>query len=157
MELDWNKYIEIAQRFQGKARFEDREDLKHGIILRLAELASNNGHKPFTEWAMLRVASYVVMEYWHAEKRNGKVVTINSRTEDGDGDNVELIDTLTNDKALDLDAWLDARVWLLHCPRRLVEIAHKKMKGVTLNPDERKCLSRFRQAEQTSLVGNVTF
>ena len=86
MELDWNKYIEIAQRFQGKARFEDREDLKDSIILRLAELASNNGHKPFTKWAMLRVASYVVMEYWHAEKRNGKVVTLNARTEDGEGD-----------------------------------------------------------------------
>jgi len=62
--LDWQKYMEIADKFQHKARYEDREDLRQDIILRLAEVASNNGHKPFTEASMLRIASYVVMEYW---------------------------------------------------------------------------------------------
>ena len=151
MELDWNKYIEIAQRFQGKARFEDREDLKHGIILRLAELASNNGHKPFTEWAMLRVASYVVMEYWHAEKRNGKVVTLNARTVDSEGDSVELIDTLANDKALDLDAWLDAKIWLLSCPKRLVHIAVKKANRIALDNADLIYLCKWRKKGQESL------
>jgi len=152
MELDWNKYIEIAHRFQGKARFEDREDLKHGIILRLAELASNNGHKPFTEWAMLRVASYVVMEYWHGVKRNSNVVTLNTRIEDYEGDSVEMMDTLIDDKALDLDAWLDARVWLLSCPKRLAHIANKKVKGELLSKTDRQYLWRFRKGGQKTLV-----
>ena len=47
MELDWHKYNEIATKFQRKAKHEDREDLKQDIILRLAEVASNNGHEPF--------------------------------------------------------------------------------------------------------------
>ena len=62
--LDWEKYISIADRFQHKAKREDREDLRQDIILRLAELASDNGHKPLTEPAMLRIASYVTQEYW---------------------------------------------------------------------------------------------
>ena len=67
--LDWNKYIAIADRFQHKARFEDREDLKHDIIVRPADVARNNGHKPFTEVAMMRIASYAVAEYWRAYYR----------------------------------------------------------------------------------------
>jgi hypothetical protein len=62
--LDWDKYIAVAERFQHKAKVEDREDLKHTIILRLAQVASNNGHKPFTEAAMYRVASFEVANYW---------------------------------------------------------------------------------------------
>lgn len=151
MELDWDKYIEIANRFQCKARFEDREDLKDNIILRLAELASNNGHKPFTEWAMLRVASYVVMEYWHGVKRNSNAVTLNTRIEDYEGDSVEMMDTLIDDKALDLDAWLDARVWLLSCPRRLVEIARKRAKGKALDRKDRDYLSYHRNKSQVKL------
>jgi hypothetical protein len=35
--LDWEKYISIADKFQAKAKREDKEDLKHTIILRLAQ------------------------------------------------------------------------------------------------------------------------
>ncbi|MFC2024139.1 hypothetical protein ACFLTJ_00965 [Chloroflexota bacterium] len=60
----WNKYTAIAERFQHKARREDREDLKNDTIVRLADVARNNGHKPFTEVAMMRIASCAVAEYW---------------------------------------------------------------------------------------------
>jgi len=40
--LDWGKYIAVAERFQHKARHEDREDLKHDIILALAEQRERN-------------------------------------------------------------------------------------------------------------------
>jgi len=143
--LDWQKYIAIAERFQHKARAQDREDLRHSIILRLAEVAQRNGHKPFTEWAMLRVASYVVMEYWHAEKRNGKVVSLDTVIDDGEGNTVALIDTLADDKAIDLDAWLDAKTWLLGCPRRLVQIAHKKANGIALTWADHKYIERYRR------------
>src|SRR4030042_49008 len=65
--LDWEKYIAVAERFQYKAKAQDKEDLKHTIILRLAQVASNNGHKPFTKAVMYRIASYVVADYWRAQ------------------------------------------------------------------------------------------
>jgi hypothetical protein len=67
--LDWEKYIAVADRFQHKARHEDRQDLKHTIILRLAQVASNNGDKSFTEATMCRIASYIVADYWRAQYR----------------------------------------------------------------------------------------
>ena len=145
MELDWVKYSEIADRFQYKARYGDREDLRHNIILRLAEVASNNGHKPFTEGAMIRVASYVVMEYWHAEKRNGKVVSLNAEVEDWEGNGIELIDTIADDSAIDLEAWVDARTWLLGCPKRLIQIAHKRVSGIALEGNDQRYLNRYQR------------
>ncbi|MBA7641150.1 hypothetical protein ES703_48823 [subsurface metagenome] len=150
--LDWEKYSEVADRFQYKARFDDREDLRHNIIMRMAEVAQRNGHKPFTEGAMVRVASYVVMEYWHTEKRNGRLISLNTEIGDGEGDTIELIDTIADDNAIDLEAWLDARVWLLGCPKRLVEIAHKKVSGIALTKTDQKYLERYRQKHQLCLL-----
>jgi hypothetical protein len=149
--LGWEKYSAVAERFQYKARYEDRGDLRHNIIIRLAEVAQRNGHKPFTEGAMVRVASYVVMEYWHTEKRNGRLISLNTDIDNGEGDAIELIDTIADDNAIDLEAWVDARVWLLGCPKRLVGIAHKRVSGIALDHGELCYLSRFRQREQKKL------
>ncbi len=145
--LDWQQYIEIADKFQHKARYDDREDLRQDIIVRLAELASNNGHKPLTEGAMVRVASYVVMEYWHKLKRQPTILSLNYELDDGDGDTTELWQTLADDKAIDLDAWLDARVWLLGCPQRLVQIAVKRYSGKPLSDKDRQYWHRVQEKE----------
>jgi hypothetical protein len=147
MQLDWDKYMEIADRFQHKARYQDREDLRHDIIVRLAELASNNGDKPITEASMLRVASYVTMEYWHQEKRVLTMLSLNDEIEDGEGDSIELYQTLADDKAIDLELWQDARRWLLGCPKRIVRIACKRMLGKPLNKREQTSLTRYRQKQ----------
>ena len=152
MELDWEKYSEVADRFQYKARYEDRDDLKHNIILRLAEVASRNGHKPFSEGAMVRVASYVVMEYWHSEKRNGKVISLNNIVSDYEGDSAELLDTIADDSAIDLESWVDSRTWLLGCPKRLVEIASKRIGGIALNNADMVYLCKWRKKELRALV-----
>ena len=145
--LDWKKYIAIADRFQHKARYEDREDLRQDIILRLAEVASNNGHKPFTEASMVRVASYVAMEYWHNLKRQPTILSLNEEIDDGEGNSIELYQTIADDKAIDLDAWLDAKAWLNGCPNRLIAIADKKVKGKPLDKKDQKYLERYRQKE----------
>jgi len=150
--LDWEKYSEVADRFQYKARFQDREDLQHNIVVRLAEVAQRNGHKPFTEWAMLRVASYVVMEHWHTEKRNGKIISLNTVIDDGECDAIELIDTLADDSAIDLEAWVDARVWLMGCPKRLVGIAHKRVSGIALDNADKLYLGKWRKKAQKRLL-----
>jgi len=103
--------MELADKFQHKARYEDREDLRQDIILRLAEVASDNGHKPLTEASMPRVASYVAMEYWHDLKRQATILSLNEEINDGEGDSIELYQTIADDKAIDLDAWLDAKTW----------------------------------------------
>ena len=130
MELDWHKYTEIAKRFQSKAKPEDREDLRQDIILKLAELASNNGHEAFTEGAMVRVASYTVMAYWRDLMRKPSMLSLNNELEDEAGNVAELWQTLADDKALDLEAWQDAKRWLLGCPRRLIKIAVKRNHAV---------------------------
>ncbi len=145
--LDWQKYSQIADRFQHKARYQDREDLRHDIVLRLAELASNNGDKPFTEASMLRVASYVTMEYWHRQKRVLTMLSLNVEIQDDEGNSTELWETLADDKAIDLELWQDAKRWLLGCPRRLVSIAHKRVAGKPLNKNEQTYLTRARRKE----------
>jgi hypothetical protein len=147
MTLDWQKYIEIADKFQHKAKAADREDLRQDIILRLAEVASNNGHEPFTEGAMVRVASYTVMAYWRDRMRKPTILSLNGELSDGDGDTAELWQTLADDKAIDLEAWLDAKRWLLGCPKRLVQIAYKRYIGKPLNGKDQDYLDHYRQRE----------
>ena len=147
MELDWHKYNQIANTFQYKAKPQDREDLKQEIILRLAIVASKNGHEPFTEGAMVRTASFVVKSYWRDIMRQPYMVSLNGDTETDDGYTTELWQTLADDKALDLEAWQDAKTWLLGCPRRLIEIAYKKLNGIILNNQEHQYLWRQRQKE----------
>jgi len=147
MTLDWQKYIEIADKFQHKAKAADRQDLRQDIILRLAEVANNNGHKPFTEGSMVRVASYTVMAYWRDLMRKPTVLSLNGEIDNGDGDTVELWQTLADDKAIDLEAWLDARRWLLGCPKRLVSVAVKLYSGKRLDGKDYDYVERYRQKE----------
>jgi hypothetical protein len=182
--LDWEKYTEIANRFQFRARPEDRQDLKHDIIVRLAKVAGENGHQ-LTEPAMLRIASYVVMEYWHNLKRSQtqvclyhgsskpvepnyskcsfkhkpsrcsdccytgirQIQSLNYELDDGDGNTIELWQTIADDTSIDIEAWLDARVWLLGCPRRLVLIGVKLYSGKRLDYKDYHYIERWRQKE----------
>jgi hypothetical protein len=179
--LDWNKYTAIAEHFQHKARYEDREDLRHDIIVRLADVARNNGHKPFTEATMVRIASHTVAEYWRAyyrrthgvscgecskaqrkecRKRNlypecPRAIRIESLSKpivDSEGNITELWELIADDKALDLEAWLDKSTFLLGFPARLVEIAQKKLKGQALTNKDKCYLWRYRHTEQKVLV-----
>jgi len=58
---------------------------------------------------------------------------------------------LADDKAIDLEAWVDARTWLLGCPRRLVGIAYKLYNGKPLNEKDKKYVKRFRERAQKRL------
>jgi hypothetical protein len=151
--LDWSKYIAVADRFQHKARAQDIEDLNHTIILSLADAQKakdNNGGGQLSEVAMLRVASYECQKYWRQQKKLLTVLSLNTELNDGDG--IELIDTVADDKAIDLDAWLDARTWLLGCPKRLVLVADKRVNGKPLTVADRKYLWKWRKTEQKTLI-----
>jgi hypothetical protein len=184
--LDWEKYIAVAERFQHKARREDGEDLKHTIILRLAQVASNNGHKPFTEATMYRIASYVVADYWRTQYKltNGldcgscrrsqrqkcrtdwqyqdcpkaiKLEYLSKPIIDDNGNITELGELIADDKAIDLDQWMDANTFLIGCPKRLIAIAAKRLYGTALNNSELLYLSKWRRKQQKSLIDQTGF
>ena len=153
--LDWSKYIAIAEKFQHKAKRQDRGDLSHNIIVSLANVQirlDNNGGGQLSELAMLRIASCRVADYWRSEYRNGRVVSLNTIIQDDEGNQIELIDTLADDKAIDLEAWLDRTTWELGYPKRLAEIARKRLYGIPLTKYEQLYLCRFRKREQKRLL-----
>ena len=145
--LDWNKYIDIASRFQYKAKAADREDLRQDIILRLAEveLKYNGNGNSLTEGGMVRVASYTVLEYWRDIMRLPPITSLNGTVDDGDGNETELCQMLADDKAIDVENWLNAKLWLYRAPPRLVRIAYKKVAGYPLTSAEQTYLSRERR------------
>jgi hypothetical protein len=152
--LDWNKYIAVAEKFQHKAKRQDRGDLNHDIIVSLAEAQirlDQNGGGQLSDVAILRIASYECKKYWRAEYSNGRVISLNTIIEDEDGNQIELIDTLADDKAIDLEAWLDCSVWELGFPDRLAQIARKIAYGIPLDHKDREYLRRFRRREQKRL------
>jgi len=174
-------YYKVASQFSQKAQAQDRADLLHDIIITLADVARNNGHKPFTEPAMYRVASVSVAHYWRAQYKltNGldcgscsktqrkeckehwlygecpkatKLEYLDKPITDSEGNLTELGELIADDKAIDLDAWLDADTFIRGCPKRLIAIAHKINEGQALTPYERLYLYRFRKREQKSLI-----
>jgi len=80
------------------------------------------------------------------------IQSLDTEYEDMEGNKVRLLETVADDKAIDLVAKLDASTFLLGCPMRLIEIATKKLDGKALNVKDRMYLSRFRRQEQKRLV-----
>ena len=173
-------YYKVALPFARSVPTQDSEDLLHTIILTLAVAERNNGHKPFTEAAMYRIASYTKADYWRAQyKLNSgltccncskaqrrkckdddlytqcpkavKVESLNKPIIDSEGNITELGELIADDKALDLDAWVDARTFMLGAPEPLKAIAYKLERGIPLDNKDKCYLQRFRQREQKSL------
>ena len=148
--LDWNEYITTADKLQHKAMWQDRQDLNHTIILSLADAQirlDNDGGGQLSDIAMLRIGSYECQKYWRQQKRLLTILSLNTDIDDGDGNTTELINTLADDKAIDLDAWLDCKTFLLGCPKRLIGIAHKRVRGIPLNRKEQTYFNHY-QARQ---------
>jgi len=151
LDGEWLQWYETAHRFEHKVPAQDRGDIRHNIILELALARARDGDKPFSEAMMCRVASFVVADYWRKAKRKPTLLSLDTEIDNGDGDTTELIETIADDKAIDVEAWLDARTFLLGCPQRLVQIANKINKGQTLTHGDRTYLWKWRKREQISL------
>jgi len=84
-----------------------------------------------------------------------RAVTLESMNKpiiDGEGNITELAELIADDKALDLEEWLDAKTFLIGAPIRLKSIAIKKHKGGTLTEAELMYLSRLRKKQQKTLT-----
>jgi len=146
----WLEWLEVAKRFEHKTKAQDRLDLRHTIILAFASQQARNerlGKPDLSFYGMLRIASHCVADYWREEKRNARLIDLNMVIADDEGHSVELIDTLADDKAIDLDQWLDHTAFLLGCPDRLIQLALKRHKGIPLNGNDQRYLTRQRQKE----------
>ena len=89
--------------------------------------------------------------------RKPTILSLNGETDNGDGDSVELWQTLADDKAIDLETWLDAKRWLLGCPKALVKIAYKRYIGKPLDHREQVYLLKKRRQELAKYQEVLTF
>jgi hypothetical protein len=82
-----------------------------------------------------------------------QLVSLNATIDsaDGDGEPSELIEFIADDKAIDLDAWVDARRILRGLPKRLVQIGYKRYAGIPLDGKERYYLCKFLEKTQKRL------
>jgi len=179
LEGDWLTYYQVASKYVHKARYQDRGDLLHTIMLNLVVAGSNNGDKPDNLSWMYRIASFTVAQYWrdYYYRTNGidcghcsnpqrkkckqqgytecpRAITIESLNKPivgEDGHISELAELIADDRAIDLEAWLDEATWRLGYPQRLVEIARKVAYGIPLGAKDKMYLQRFRQREQKKL------
>ncbi len=181
LQGEWLTYYRIASRFTHKAKAEDTQDLLHDIILTLARAERNNGHKPFIEAVMYRIASRAQADYWfkhykltmgldcghcsQAQRRKCKeewlysdcpkaikIESLNKPVIDSEGNTTELGELIADDKAIDLDAWVSSSTWEIGYPKRLVAIAYRLKAGIPLTKTDRQYLWRFRKAEQKTLL-----
>jgi hypothetical protein len=143
--------------------------------------------KPLTEAGLMRVASYQVTEYWVKQKRltNGldcgncskedrrkcrdedlysecpkykEFVSLDTDIDDGDGDKVTFAEFIADDKAIDLDGWLDAKAILRGLPKRVVQIGYKRRAGIRLDRNEYAYLERWQRKNcQLKLVEFLPF
>jgi len=181
LDGEWLTYYKVASRFSHKAKAQDREDLLHDIMIALADMARNNGHKPFTEPMMYRIASVTVVHYWREQYKvtNGldchncskaqrhkcredwlysecpkaiKLEYLSQPVTDSEGNLTELGELIADDHAIDLDAWLDDKTFIAGCPQRLIGIAHKRQEGIPLDGKDRKYLCKWLKRQQKALI-----
>jgi len=147
----------------------------------LADVERNNGHKPFTEAVMYRIASRTVADYWRTYYKinNGldchtcskaqrqkckendlytqcpkaiKLESLNKPILDSEGNLTELGNLIADDKALDLDGWVSSSTWEIGYKPRLVDIAYKLQRGEALSIADRKYLCKYRRQNQIRLI-----
>jgi len=149
-------------------------------LARTDETLATRGQQ-FTEIAQIRTAEHIKDHYWyqHYAYHNGldcqhcskaqrakcrenwaysdcpRAITLESINQpiiDGEGNVTELAELIADDKALDLEEWLDAKTFLIGAPIRLKAIARKVNKGEKLSQPEHCYLYRLRQKQQIALV-----
>jgi len=181
LDGEWLTYYKVATKYVHKARYEDRDDLLHTIMLNLAVAGKNDGHKPDNPSWLYRIASFTVAQYWrdYYYRVNGidcghcsnqqrkkckrdnlygskcpraiKLESLQKPIVGENGELGELGDLIADDKALDLADWLDQKTFLLGCPQRLIDIAEKIRDGIPLHHNEQMYLNRFRQKHKKTL------
>ena len=75
------------------------------------------------------------------------IQSLDSEVEDTEGNIILLKETVADDHAIDLDAWLDDKTFIAGCPMRLIQLARKRRHGIPLNEKDQRYFTRQRQKE----------
>jgi len=182
LDGEWLTYYKVATKYVHKARYEDRDDLLHTIMLNLEVAGKSNRHKPDNPSWMYRIASFTIAQYWrdYYYRTNGidcghcsnqqrkkckrdnlygskcpraiKVESLQKPIVREDGELGELGDLIADDKALDLADWLDIKTFVASFPQRLIDIAEKIRDDETLTNADLLYLSKWRRKHQKKLL-----
>jgi len=156
LEQPWRDWARIARSFTFQLdNHQDREDLMHDIIVRLAEVAEEYRQKgkPLTKGGCIRVAQYTRLRFYHQKKRWKRIfsVSLNSVVRDEDGNETELIETLIDQKTVELDGWIDFKRHYLNSPEKVKQAIRKLVnKGGgngQLSGYDWKLIRQFRQCK----------
>jgi hypothetical protein len=154
LEQPWHQWAKIAKSFSLQLdNHQDREDLMHDIIVRLADVAEEYRQKgkPLTKGGCIRVAQYTRLRFYDQKKRWRRVssVSLNSTVKDDDGNETELINTLIAHNGVDLDGWIDFKIHYLKSPERVKQAIQKLLtngdgNGHRLSGYDWKLIRQFR-------------
>lgn len=178
LDGEWHDWLEVAKRYEHKVPYQDRQDIRHTIMIELHRARQRDG-KPLPILRAYRIASLTVALYWREHNKpsvkvcvysglatephcktcshrqssrcvylaSRPIQSLDSKVADSEGNRVRLMDTVADDKAIDLVAKLDASDWLLGCKLQLIQIATKLNDGIELNRKEKNYLYHFRNRE----------
>jgi hypothetical protein len=144
-KLDWELCRKAAKRvcYEAGIRWDDKEDFVQDVLAEMMERARRDSGGLSTE-EMWRAARCVRSRYWRTytkARRNSSLNELIPNT------TIEFSETVADDKALDLDAWLDAKSHLEHLPPGIVALGKKLERGDLLTANQRLYLSCFRKGE----------
>jgi len=152
LEQPWHQWARIARSFSLQLDdHQDREDLMHDIIVRLAEVAELYQQRgiPFHRGACIKTAQYTRLRFYDQKKRWRRVfsVSLNSEVRDDDGNETELINTLIAQKGINLETLIDFKNFYHSRPqkerraiRKLIEENWRNLSGY-----DWKLIREFRQ------------
>ncbi len=144
----WREWANIAKNFVWQLDDQwDREDLMHNIIVRVAEEYRRQG-KSLSKWGAIKVAEYTRLRFYHQKKRWKRVstVSLNSFIQDEDGNETELIQTILDEKGINLDVWLDFKNYYQSRPQKERRAIRKLIRENwrNLSGYDWKLIQRFR-------------
>jgi len=148
----WQEWAMIANNFIWTLDSQwDREDLMHNIIVRGAEVAEVYRQRgiPFNKGAVIKTAEYTRLRFYHQQKRWKRVfsVSLNSMVTDFDGEETEMIQTVLDEKGIDLDTWLDFKNYYQSRPKAERKAIRKLLRENwrRLSGNDFKLIRRFRE------------
>ena len=149
----WREWAKLARTFAYFAHLDtqDREDLMHNIIVRLAEVAEvyRRREMPFHRGACIKVAEYTRLRFYHQKKRWKRVysVSLNGVIRDEEGYETEMIQTLPDEKGINPDTWLDFKNYYQSRPKKERKAIRKLVMDGGRSPSGYgwKLIRRFRK------------
>ena len=156
----WREWAKIASNFIWTLDNQwDREDLLHNIIVRCTEVAEIYRQRgiPFNKGAAIKTAEYTRLRFYHQQQRWKRVfsVSLNSMVTDFDGEETEMIQTILDEKGINVDAWLDFKSYYQNSPKKVRRAIRKLLNENwrNLSGYDWKLIKRFREeAKQMAVV-----